>query len=292
LGSAAILSDLVKAYERIPHSGLWREAAGSGFPVDLLKVCLRIYGGKRVVRVGRAVSEVFRAQCSIVAGCGMATTLLRAYLVRSLDMVVARHPDGMLAVFVDDVLAMAVHKEEEVGRKLASVGNDVVRTLEAELKFKVSDAKSHVVTSSNRVRKGLLMRMPRFKEKVVTKNLGVDFSLRRRSVKVWLARRKKARQKLKRIKVLRKAGGKTGKLANTGLRPALAYGAGCLGMADSRLQSMRALAVASLYPPRRADPPRWPSRRRRRSRTRPWPSTGPRLWHGFGNGSCAGCRGR
>eukprot|EP00973_Karenia_brevis_P025283 3487847-Karenia_brevis.AAC.1 len=77
---------MVKCYAKIRHEVVHEAAARVGFPWRVLRVCLAIYAGKRIISVDGAVTEVFRLGTSIVAGCAFATTILRVVLMECLDM--------------------------------------------------------------------------------------------------------------------------------------------------------------------------------------------------------------
>ena len=56
-----MLLDLVKAFERIPHWVLVREARRLGYPLWLIRLSLATYKLERVLRVGQAISDLIRA---------------------------------------------------------------------------------------------------------------------------------------------------------------------------------------------------------------------------------------
>ena len=53
---AQALLDLVKAFDRVPHRLLAREAAALGFPLWLVKLSIATYRLKRIIRIGAVVS--------------------------------------------------------------------------------------------------------------------------------------------------------------------------------------------------------------------------------------------
>ena len=75
------LLDLVKAFERIPHWLLVREARRLNYPLWLIRLALATYRLHRVLRVGQALSEVIRATRGITAGSGTATTEMRLVMI-------------------------------------------------------------------------------------------------------------------------------------------------------------------------------------------------------------------
>ena len=84
--AASVLTDLAKAYEYIRHYKLLPLAAGKSFPMRILRLCLKTYGGMRRVLLDGLTSELFViGGATIVAGCTMATSLLKAFLLEMLD---------------------------------------------------------------------------------------------------------------------------------------------------------------------------------------------------------------
>merc|ERR1712153_232947 len=68
------LLDLVKAFERIQHKHLVKQAVKLGYPMWMVRLSIATNRIKRVLRVGSAVSECVVATRGITAGSGTATT--------------------------------------------------------------------------------------------------------------------------------------------------------------------------------------------------------------------------
>ena len=114
------LLDLVKAYERIPHWVLLREALRHGYPIWLLELSIAVYRLLRVIRVDEAVSEVILAVQGIIAGSEAARTEMRLLMIDVIDKAFTVYPCIQPTVFVDDVSAeMADHNPAVVERQLA-----------------------------------------------------------------------------------------------------------------------------------------------------------------------------
>lgn len=79
------LVDLVKAYERIPHWVLLREAKRLGYPIWLLQLSVATCRLLRAIRTDSAVSLTILAIEGIVAGSGAATTEMRLLRIDVID---------------------------------------------------------------------------------------------------------------------------------------------------------------------------------------------------------------
>ena len=88
----ATFIDVSAFYESLDHEVLLDEARATGFPVFLLRAALALYGAARYVRCGPFLAEPRFASRGVVAGCSLATTLVKVYLLRRLDIFTLRHP--------------------------------------------------------------------------------------------------------------------------------------------------------------------------------------------------------
>ena len=79
--SLSSLLDMRKAYERISHKRLSREAREVKANLVLLRVSLSIYAGPRRCRYFQCHSQAITTECSIIAGCGFATGWLKVFLL-------------------------------------------------------------------------------------------------------------------------------------------------------------------------------------------------------------------
>ena len=73
-----MLSDLVKAYERIPHDKLRGHVRAAGFPGRLLALCIRLYSSRRCVSWAGAFTAIFAIDGSIIAAWLRASRSRRA----------------------------------------------------------------------------------------------------------------------------------------------------------------------------------------------------------------------
>ena len=182
--SASTLLDMVKCYEKIQHVVVIEAARRTGFPLRVVRLCLAIYAGRRVISVDGALTKTFRLGTSIVAGCAFATTLLRVVLLECLDMGCKLYPQVSFYVYVDDIDIGACGDEADVISDTFGATRLFVYALEHKVKATVSREKSMVLGSSAHVRDALADRLAPMFLKVGTKGkkLGTDFTLGSRRV--------------------------------------------------------------------------------------------------------------
>eukprot|EP00959_Pyramimonas_sp_CCMP1952_P363786 7618035-Pyramimonas_sp.AAC.2 len=73
--AAAVLLDLLKAYEQIRHHWLVAAAIETGYPLWQFKLSLQLHCSPRILTLGSAASDVVDARQSVLPGDGFATTL-------------------------------------------------------------------------------------------------------------------------------------------------------------------------------------------------------------------------
>ena len=108
--TAAWAADLSKFYERIPHWMLMRCAQEEGFHPTVAWLAVQAYGGCRRIRVEQAFSRLVWVYPGIIAGCSLATTLVKVFMWTMLDMATKRFPMIKLRVYLDDLLLQWVGK--------------------------------------------------------------------------------------------------------------------------------------------------------------------------------------
>ena len=109
-----VLLDLVKAFERIRHAYLLRQAIIHAYPLWLLRLSLATYRLFRVVRVGNAMSHKVQACRGITAGSGFATSEMRLAVLTPLDQAHAAHPTVVSTAFVDDIACELAAREDAI----------------------------------------------------------------------------------------------------------------------------------------------------------------------------------
>ena len=102
---AQVLLDLVKAFDRIPHWLLLREAIALGFPLWYLRLALATYKLKRVLKIGACLSDEVVAYRGITAGSGSACTEIKLCMIRLVDKAWKLCPMVTPTLFVDDLSA-------------------------------------------------------------------------------------------------------------------------------------------------------------------------------------------
>jgi hypothetical protein len=129
LVSATTLLDVRKCFELVVHRCLYKEAIFQDFPWALLRLSMSVYNSERRCKVGLAMSSGVWANSTVVAGCGFAVYLLRAYTMRALDKVSAFYPQVIVRNIVDDISlqAFGVHKfvSKELGNATLYMCNEL-----------------------------------------------------------------------------------------------------------------------------------------------------------------------
>ena len=255
--TVAALVDVTAFYESIDHETLRTEAAATGFPSVLLEAALASYGIARLVRYGPFVADPRYATRGVVAGCSLATTFVKVYLLRRLDDLVLSFPRVHWNVFIDDVGV------EQTGGRVAAAHNvaeavDALKNRLAEVGCNLAPTKTQVVSSSRwaagRVASLLELAPEQVAHKEAAKFLGADFApaIPRRK---WIGkstrrgREQKVKKRLVRMRRLRRAAGPRARLvAAAGLVPQQEYGAEVTGLSDAELRSLRRTAAAGMGP--------------------------------------------
>ena len=72
--------DCHKCYERVPHLGAAQSAWLSGCPGQIVNLVFSLYAGARHLSVHGAISQKCGGNTGLIAGCGFAVHILKAYL--------------------------------------------------------------------------------------------------------------------------------------------------------------------------------------------------------------------
>ena len=88
------MTDMESFYELMDRDQLVKEAEALGFPRALIRAALAAYAGPRIITMhGRCARELYPEK-GIVAGCSLATTLVKVYYARAFDKLVKELPQG------------------------------------------------------------------------------------------------------------------------------------------------------------------------------------------------------
>ena len=132
-GYAQALLDLVKAFDRVPHWLLLREAHALGYPIWMLKLSIATYRLPRVIRVGKSYSVLILAlHSSITAGSGLATTEMKLCMLRNIIRALELHPSIIPTSFVDDIAAECTGPDEVVAKELGGFIKEVAVQIKAD----------------------------------------------------------------------------------------------------------------------------------------------------------------
>ena len=99
---AAVLLDLEKAFDRVPHHQVVAAARQWGYPMGVLRLSLESYKLRRVVGVGGVFSGDIMPKRGLAAGSTHATRELRALMIGIFDRVQRMVPSAVITVYVDD----------------------------------------------------------------------------------------------------------------------------------------------------------------------------------------------
>ncbi len=151
--SASLLWDLFAFFEAVKRVPLWHRAVRLQFPITILRVALTVYGSARMLSLGGALSAPLRAEDGVLAGCGFAMALTRAYVVEPLDAVVSQiGPRTMLPanldMFVDDVALAAEGTMRQVVARLSNAAELLQEAIEGPLACRIETGKAAVIASS------------------------------------------------------------------------------------------------------------------------------------------------
>ena len=244
------LLDLVKAFERVPHHVLVREAIRLGYSLWILRLALAAYRLGRVIRVDGILSTVVYAARGITAGSGLATTEMRILLMHIVDSACRLYPAATPTLFVDDLSIEVAGTFTYIRKHLVPFVLYVCDRMTDDL-LEVSKAKSVCTASSEELghtlERDLRRYGIRFMRRVKSLGVGLGAGVRRNAV-VGAARLRAFRKRLPRFRRLRAAGISTARLLRTGGIAAMTYGQAVMGVAPSVLLGQRRAAAAAASP--------------------------------------------
>ena len=256
--TAATLVDLVKAFEMVKLELVWRQGLALHFPPLVLRMVLESFAFARMLSWKGAVAEEVHTLSAILAGGSFATDALYIVLIWPCDELVFENPRADLCLFVDDLtLHVEGDKEEQVANDLQSLVRSCFDKLEGSLELTVSRsaepwktdpaAKTIALASCPAVAKLI---EPKLRALGVAthsrgKLLGVDYACGSKLLRrVQKGRLKQAEARARRGRGLGTAAAT--RLTRTGLMPALRYGVGVCGAAESTVRAARKLACSAM----------------------------------------------
>ena len=241
------LLDLAKAFERIQHKRLVRQAVKLGYPMWMVRLSIATYRMRRVLRIGDVVSDMVVATRGITAGSGTATTEMRLAMIDIIDYALEQFPCVGPTLCVDDVSAEVAGPDKWVARNLGGFIRSVCDGVR-EAGMDISTTKSVCTASSPSLTHRIASDLREYDIKPVvrTKSLGVGLAAgNRRNASVINKRLKDYKKRLARFRMLRQAGVDTNRLNRTGGTAALVWGQEALGVPPSTLQQQRRAVAAA-----------------------------------------------
>ena len=257
LASAAVLVDLVKAFEQVMLHLVWEAGVQHDFPREVLRLSLEACTFKRRLVYRGAVSErAVDTKSAIMAGHGFGTDFMLLALMGPLDELVRANTSLKVFVVADDAKFGLTGEEATVAQQLGKVTAECIDLLEVRQGMQVSRGrggtvgKTVAIASSRKLRMQVRQRVGKYGVRVgrSTKNLGVDFTLGPRARKGGCTVAKERWRAAGRVvgRVRRLGRRAAVHVTNTGLMPSIKYGATITGVSDGALGAWRKLA-ASMY---------------------------------------------
>ncbi len=254
--AASTLDDLESFYESLSRDRLLEEAMALNFPLPIARACLAMYAGPRMLLLqGQAARELHPTR-GIIAGCAIATTLVKVYYMRAFDKLVEQLPEGVdLEVYIDDVVLSADGDPGKVVSALADARAKLLRTVTDDLECKIAAGKTAVV-ATNKVTTARLADacgIPAAATAAAV-DLGVDITgaKPRSALSKGTKRRARAEAAVRRRARLRRLaaviGRRATKIYTAGIAPAGLYDSAIWGMDDGELLKSRRMAAETLRP--------------------------------------------
>ncbi len=254
--AAAVIDDMEAFYELLSRDRLYSEADATGFPLAILRAALAAYAGPRMLTcAGRTARELYPVD-GIVAGCSMATTLVKIYYLRPMDLFVASLPPSLHTdVHIDDVVISGEASAEALVDDISEARSRLLRMISEVLGGRVAQDKSSVIASSKAVARRIMDRIGLEGEvRASMVNLGVDFTAGAPRRRVMRASKRAIRwtkglARRGRLVALRAAvGAKACRIFTGGVAPAVAYDAVVWGLDNAEVIRLRRLGAATLAP--------------------------------------------
>ncbi len=255
--AATLIYDMEAFYETIDREVLLERARATGFPEPLIRVCLAAYGGPRMLSKDGALAREMYPTKGIIAGCGMATTMVKIYCLDPFDKVQKAIPDTVhFDAHIDDLVLTCEAEPRRVLADLTRAEKELQHAIGIGLKARVAEGKAGLVATSKELAQALRRQIPAVTGPVVRSmvNLGTDCLAGKKRGKLSnnmkrCSRLKKGIRRAHRLKILSKViDSKARRIFVAGIAPAASYGASSRGLDDTEVRKLRRIAAAAFRP--------------------------------------------
>ncbi len=234
--------DMVKAFERVPHDWLVKQAAKHGYSLIVLRLSIQAYRLGRAVGINGVFSTLYWASRSITAGSVHATIELRVLLIEWLDEIVYSFAITP-TVYVDDTSFEAVGTERMVVSAVVGATNMFAGFM-AAMDLELSAKKNLCNASSTKIALEIVGNLKGVKVRVDGRIKSLGGALGAGKLRNAMVQRKRLEQfkvRRDRFRKLRKSVGaaRTHMVLRTGGVAALTYGQSTMGVSNSMLLAQR-----------------------------------------------------
>ncbi len=207
--------------------------------------------------MGPFIAQELHASRGVVAGCSLATTLIRVFTITPFDNFVRQVQDVVLDNYIDDNVLSTEGTEQQVIDRLGRATDILADIVDRELLCKFSLSKTKIVASTRRLGLQIQRRVRRRVggiAEATAPNLGADCAAgkrrgghgrnckRRARLRTWTGRR----GNLRRLRAV--LGDKAVTVFATGTLAAMVYAAEVHGLSDQELLKVRRICGAAMRP--------------------------------------------
>jgi hypothetical protein len=243
--AATLIYDMEAFYESIDRELLLERARATGFPEPLIRVCLAAYGGPRMLSMEGALAREMYPTRGIIAGCGLATTLVKVYCVAPFDKVQKALPAPVhLDAHIDDLVLTCEAEPRRILVDLPKAEKELQHAIGVGLKARVAEGKAGLVATTKDLAEELKRRIPAIEGPVRRSmaNLGTDCLAGKRRGRLdkqtkRFNRMQKGLRRAQRLRILSNVvGDKARKIFVAGIAPAANYGASSRGLDNTEIK--------------------------------------------------------